>query len=95
MLTANKAITLGGKSYDAGERVDGSELAAGKAEQLVAQRILRDTDASSPQSCVLLRDARISGRNFKRGTKVSTARLDPDKVAQLLDHRILGPVMTA
>ena len=94
MLIANKSITLGGKSYGAGERVDGSELAPGKAEQLVAQRILRDTDASQPKTCVLLRDARINGRAFKRGTKVNTARLDPSKVAQLLDHRILGPVMT-
>ena len=94
MLVTNKAITLGGKAYGAGERVEGFELAHGKAEQLVAQRILRDTDTSSPKSCVLLRDARINGKDFKRGTKVNAARLDPGKVSQLLDHRILGPVMT-
>ena len=91
MLVANKRITLGGQPYEAGERVDESTLAPGKAEQLVAQRVLRDADASSPKSCLVLRDVRINGRTFKRGTKVNASRLDPGKVAQLLDHRILGP----
>lgn len=91
MLVANKTVTLQGKTYAAGERVDGSTLAPGKAEQLLAQRVLRDADVTAPKSCVLLRDARINGRNFKRGTKVNTSRLDPAKVSQLLDHRILGP----
>lgn len=91
MLVANKRITLGGKPYEAGERVDGSLLAPGKAEQLIAQRILRDADASSPKSCLVLRDVRINRRTFKRGTKVNASRLDTSKVAQLLDHRILGP----
>lgn len=93
MLVANKAATIGGRPYGAGERVEASLLAPGKAEQLVAQRVLRDTDTSSPKSCVLLRDARINGKDFKRGTQVNAARLDPAKVSQLLDHRILGPVM--
>lgn len=94
MLVANKSIRIGGKVYNAGERVAASELPPGKAEQLVAQRILRDTDASSPTSCLVLRDVRINGKNFKRGTKVNASRLDPGKVAQMLDHRIIGPVMT-
>jgi len=94
MLVANKSITIGGKAYSAGERVDALDLPPGKVEQLVAQRIIRDTDASSPTSCLVLRDVRINGKSFKRGTKVNAARLDPNKVSQLLDHRILGPVMT-
>lgn len=90
MLVANKAITLQGKAYGAGEPVD-ARLAAGKAEQLVAQRFLRDTDASVPTSCIVLRDVRINGKEFKRGTKVNPSKLDAGKVAQLMDHRILGP----
>ena len=89
MLVANKAITIGGKAYGAGERVEVA-LAQGKVEQLVAQRVLRDTEASSPSSCLVLRDVRINGKDFKRGTKVNASRLDPGKVSQMLDHRILG-----
>ena len=94
MLVANKSIILGGKPYKAGESVDGTTLTAGKAEQLVAQRILQDTDASQPKSCVVLRDVRINGKDIKRGTRVNASRLRPDKLAQMLDHRILGPAMT-
>jgi hypothetical protein len=91
MLITNKAMTLNGKPYGAGQRVDPSELAAGKAEQLVAQRFLRDTEASAPASCRMLRNVRINGKDYKKGTKVNTSRLMPGKLAQMLDHRILEP----
>ena len=95
MLVANKAVTLGGKPYKAGDKVDASLLAPGKAEQLVAQRVLRDTDAAHPKACVVLRDAVINGKSIKRGTRVAVTRLPLNKLAQMLDHRILGPAMPA
>lgn len=91
MLVTVKAGTIGGKAYGAGESVDPATLAPGKAEQLVARRILKDTDAAKVAQLIVLRDTQIKGREFKRGTKVNASRLDPTKVAQMLDHRILGP----
>lgn len=91
MLTANRNVTIGGKDYKTGDPVDAAILAPGKAEQLLARRILRDEDVTAPKSCVLLRNARINGKEFKKGTKVNTSRLDTQKLAQMLDHRILAP----
>lgn len=90
MLTAAKAGVIGGKSYEVGEAVDDSNLESGKVQQLVAQRVLRDSLSSSPKACIVLRDCRIRGKEFKKGTRVAVARLSPDKVSQMLDHRILG-----
>ena len=95
MLRASKDVTIGGRSYKTGEPVDGSMLAEGKVQQLIARRILRDDVVSSPKRCVFLRDQRVKGKDYKKGTVVVVSSIPAGKVAQMLDHRILGLVNSA
>lgn len=96
MLVTARAVTIGGRAYGAGEGVDASLLPPGKADQLVARRILKDLSAeASARQLIVLRDVTIKGRLLKKGTRVNAAKLDPAKVAQMLDHRILGPAPPA
>ena len=88
-LVAAKAVTVQGRAYQPGEVVDAKLLDSSKAQQLVAQRTLRDTDFSSPSRCVALRAMRLGGKDYKRGDLVDVGRLRPDKVSQMLEHRML------
>ena len=88
-LVATRAVTLQGQTYRPGEAVETHGLSSEKAQQLVALRILTDTDISAPSRCVALRALHLGGRAYQRGDLIDVSRLRPDKISQLLEHRII------
>ena len=98
-MVATREMTVQGRSYDRGDLVEMAALAPEKLEQLLALRILEQTGAHAPQTCVVLRRLTIGGRDYKRGDQVNVVGLPSAKVSQLLEHRMLDllaePVPTA
>ena len=88
-MVARRTVSLGGRTYQAGDPVTTRGLSSDKIQQLIAQRVLVDTRRHAPESCVALRDLAIAGRTYARGEFVDVRRLAPDKLSQLLEHRML------
>jgi hypothetical protein len=86
-LVANRALSIGGEVYQPGEEV--GAIDSDKAQQLIAQRLLRDTTLSAPKRCVAMRAGLIEGRPYKRGDLVDVSRMRSGKLSQMLEHRIL------
>ena len=88
-LFAARLVTIAGRTYKLGDPVDARLFSSEKAQQLIAQRILTDTDVAAPKWCIALRAMRIGGVDYQRGDRIDVRGLRADKVSQLLDHRIL------
>lgn len=92
MLVATRTLTVRGRTYAAGETVEDTALPPGKAEQLVGQRLVRDTTATLAPTFRATRTFACGAQHFRRGDLVPSAGLRPDKVAQLLEQRYLEPL---
>jgi len=91
-VVANRVVTIGGKTYQAGDPVTG--LSPDKESQLCAQRWLRSTDVKGAEY-VVLRPITLKGKTFTRGQRVKVTSLSAEKMSQFLENRILEPAPTA
>lgn len=90
-LIAERSLSIQGTAYAKGDVVPSDVFAPGKAEQLLAQRMLRDMDAPAVtyRAC---RSFTVAGRTSRRGDRVEASALPAHKLAQLLEQRYLEPV---
>lgn len=96
-LVANRNTVLVGRQFRRGDVVPPDLLDSAKVDQLISQRILTDTDAVKIRAYRVMRVCDLAGARRKRGDVVRAAdlKLDPAKVSQLLEHRVIEPVLRA
>lgn len=92
VLIAARTQTIAGKAYDVGVEVPVDALPTHKVAQLVAQRwlVLIDEDQLSYR---VTRECAIDGKRYSRGDTLDPKFSDTIKISQLLEHRVIEPVV--
>lgn len=95
-LIATRPLSIRGRSFKTGQTVPRTLFdRPGKIEQLVSLRMLKDTDQRKCKYKALrtIELGEHKGKDaYRRGDLVDVSALDPLKIAQLLDHRIIEPI---
>lgn len=85
---ARRLFTMKGRRYLPGDPVVVEDLPNGKAEQLVAQRVI---ELASIPPMAAARPFTFAGRPFLPGDDFPLDGVTPEKRMQLLEHRFIQP----
>lgn len=92
-LIAARVMNIHGQPFTPGDVVPPALLDPLKLSQLVEQRRIIDTDASTSGIFRAMRTFPVEAQTFRRGDLVSPDLFDPIKFSQLLEHRYIEPTV--
>ena len=90
-VVALRSFTIAGRPDDRGDRLSTEEWPAGKADQLISQRVVEPATAEATLPLVAAREFSMGAIRVRRGDKVDGALLGAAKRSQLLEQRYLVP----